>query len=524
MSTTPPEQPNPSAWTVTKAEFDGWSTRLGRQNSLLWFALIMVGLLAGTTMMWLSERTSMRVLAVVLAGFTAWQLLTQWRRARRYHGLAEEIWRREGAVCPHCLVPMGATPCTHGLTDRDAAALRECWEASVRGDLTGVVRLNALITRRTPRGLARWRRLRERAFMAVMDPTKPLWKRLLGATLAMGLSMAVLMAAIQWASIGVVPTPFGLATTVLQYGLGFGGIMIASLAWSGIGTGCNRCKACSHLIAPGREQIPCTECGTDLRAAGAVVSGERRRDARTTLIGAAIGVTAMFFVPFALQSSMLASVLPSRLLMVQYKVSSPVHRWGITTELASRKLDAETTAAFCDTLIADASTTQGSAILDSDFIGRALLAGTVGPEVAERALRASIELRIEAPDRARAGEPFEIRLIPSFGTDLFQTSHVTLVALHGVEIDGTVVRARERWYSAAMMNPQTAASAPPRLTGTAQVPGECTLRLRAWVVLMPATAPNVPRVPSFDDAGNLVAPSGAVVVEFTDERTIEVDG
>jgi hypothetical protein len=524
MSTTPPEQPNPSAWTVTKAEFDGWSARLGRRNSLLWFALVMVGLLAGSAMMWLSERTSMRVLAVVLAGFTAWQLLTQRRRARRSHAMAEEIWRREGAVCPHCLVPMGVTPCKHGLTDRDAAALREFWEAGLRGDITGVVRLNALIASRTPRGLARWRRLRERAFMAVMDPTKPLWKRLLGATLAMGLSMAVLMAAVQWASMGEVPTAFRLATTALQYGLGCGGIMIASLAWSGVGTGRNRCKACSQIIAPGREQYPCTECGADLRAAGAVVSGERRRDARTALIGAVIGVTAMFFVPIALQSSMIASVLPSRVLMVQYKVSSPVHRWGITRELASRKLDAETTVAFCDTLIADASTSPGSAILDSDFVGRALIAGTVGPEVAERALRASIELRVDAPDRVRAGEPFEIRLVPNFGTDLFQTSHVTLVAFNGVEIDGTAVRAPERWYTAAMMNPQAAASAPPRLTGTAQVPGECTLRLRAWVVLMPATAPNVPRVPSFDDAGNLVAPTGSVVVEFTDDRTVEVDG
>ncbi|MCE2881009.1 MAG: hypothetical protein LW636_01425 [Planctomycetaceae bacterium] len=524
MTSPPPDQPNPSAWTVTKAEFDGWSARLGRRNGLLWFGLVMVALVAGTAMMWLSERASMRVLAVVLAGFTGWQLLTLWRRARHSHAMAEEIWRREGAVCPHCLVPMGATPCKHGLTDRDAAALREFWEAGLRGDVTGVVRLNALIASRTPRGFARVRRLRERAFMAVMDPTKPLWKRLLGAMLAMGLSMAAVMAAVQWASMGEVPTPFGLTTTVLQYGLGFGGIMIASLAWSGIGTGRNRCKACSQIIAPGREQFACTECGADLRAAGAVVSGERRRDARTALIGAAIGVTAMFFVPAVLQTSMLSSVMPSQVLIVQYKVSSPVHRWGITRELTSRSLDPETTAAFCDTLIADASTSPGAAILDSDFIGRALIAGTVGPEVAERALRASIELRVEAPSRVRAGEPFEIRLVPSFGTDLFETSHVTLVAFRGVDMGGTVVRAPERWYTAAMMNPRGAASSPPRLSGVVQDQGEHTLRMRAWVVLIPANATAVPRTPSFDDAGNLVAPNGAVVVEFTDERTIEVDG
>jgi hypothetical protein len=89
---------------------------------------------------------------------------------------------------------------------------------------------------------------------------------------------------------------------------------------------------------------------------------------------------------------------------------------------------------------------------------------------------------------------------------------------------GTVVRAPERWYTAAMMNPRGAASSPPRLSGVVQDQGEHTLRMRAWVVLIPANATAVPRTPSFDDAGNLVAPNGAVVVEFTDERTIEVDG
>jgi hypothetical protein len=276
-------------------------------------------------------------------------------------------------------------------------------------------------------------------------------------------------------------------------------------------------------VAPGAERGRCAECGAELAAAGAVISHEKRRDARTAAVAGSLAV-AGFFAPILLSTTLVISALPTSVLLLQYRLPSPHVRYGIMLELSSRSLDAATTEAVADTLIACASTAPGPALLDSDFIGNALASGRLGDETASRALGATVAVRIDAPGRVRAGEPFEVRVVPAFGTDLLQMTHTALAAWRGVETDGAIVAAPARFYSRGSVDPTRSVFAPPEAVAvTLQGPGEHRLRVRAWVIAVPDTG-MMPQTAVFDDEGRLVPPDGAVgVSEIVIEKVVIVE-
>ncbi|MFM7052046.1 MAG: hypothetical protein ACKOYN_07955 [Planctomycetota bacterium] len=519
----PSTQPS-TAWSITKAEFDGWATKLGRGwmaaqivLPLLFVAIggILVALLASSALF-------VGIMALMMA-VTAAQVMRQVRQTRRLKAKAEVIWQTDGAVCPHCLDVLSETPCGHGLTMADAAEVRALWEAGVRGDMSGAARSSALLAKRSRARslLARLNALRQRSFMAIMNPEKPLWKRLAGAVLGFGLSMAAFMLAMEWAMSEQPPSVARVVLNALQYGCGFGGMMIAMVAWTGVGAVRNRCKACGHIVSVGRELAPCNECGADLSKAGAVVSGERRRDGRTAAIGASIAVAAMF-LPVVLHASLISRVLPMGALMLQYRLGSASTRFAVVEEISTRTIDATETRAIADMLIDSARTEPGSALADSAFIGRAALAGTVPEETVARAVRASIAIALEAPDRAKAGEPFRVRVVPQFGTDLFQLTHVPVMALGGIEADGQRFGVAESWQFRSLNGRRRGgeqAREPVSTLVTVASKGEHRLRIRAWVVLVPSGVRH-PEKPSFSIAGELIPPAGSSVHELVAETTV----
>jgi hypothetical protein len=350
--------------------------------------------------------------------------------------------------------------------------------------------------------------------MSLMDPSKPLWHRLLGGVLGFGFFMAFIMLGMQWLTRGAVPSLLEFAMTVLQYGFGIGGFMIAALAWAGIGVGRNRCKACGQIVAIGRETHPCPECGADLRAAGAIVSGERRRDMRTAITGAAIALLA-FFSPLVLQTSLFARLMPAKLLMLQYELSSPTTRFGIMLDLERRTLDAETTSSIAERLLDDASTTSVR-FQDNSFIGNALMSGTLGADMAERVLRKTTDIRIEAPTKVRRGETFVVRVTPVQGTDLCQLTHRSLVTWAGIEIDGVLKSAPVGWIGLGSRDPKLYT-----IRLTIDRPGAHRLRLRAFATLVPGSA--IART-AFNDAGVLQPHAGAVAtIELSPEIEVVVE-
>jgi hypothetical protein len=511
---------NPSApdaaWAVSRAEFDGWASKLPRSNNLVWFWVATPLAIVGGGMMWISPEPLVRIASLVLVGFTLWKIVRNRRHACRIEGIVSEIWRSGGAVCPRCQEPLAGGPCVHGLKVDDREVLREYWEAAIRGDIGGLSRGNALIEQRyKPRGFVRrLRHLRESMVMSIMDPSKPLWHRLLGGVLGFGFSMALIMLGMQWLMRGSVPSLLEFAMTVFQYGFGMGGFMIAGVAWTGIGVGRNRCKACGQIVAIGRETHPCPECGADLRAAGAIVSGERRRDMRTAIKGAAIALLA-FFTPLVLQTSLFARLMPAELLMLQYELGSPTRRFGIVMELERRTLDPETARGIAERLLSDASTTEVQ-FQDNSFIGNALLAGTLGADIAERVLRTTTDIRIEAPAKVRRGEPFVVRITPVQGTKLCQLTHRELFTWAGIEVDGVLKPAPATWASQSVSERK-----PNTIQMTLDQPGTHRLRLRAFVTLVPFGATSRT---AFDDAGVFQPHAGAVgTIELSPETEVVVD-
>jgi hypothetical protein len=400
--------------------------------------------------------------------------------------------------------------------------------------------------------------MRRWAAASVFDHQKPLWKRFVAALLGFGITMSAFMSVFEWAMRGITPTPLGVALTVLHYGLMFGGLMIGFVAWSGARAGRNHCTACGHLIADGHETRPCAECGADLAKPGAVGSGETHRDARTAAIAGAIGAGA-FLAPFVLGTTLLAQLMPPKVLMLQYELGSESTRFDVTREMSSRRLDAATTVEFADLLIDTATNQSDSPLGHSSFVGGALLARVIGTDTACRALRASVTARIDAPDRVRAGKPFKATVVPVFGSDLFQLTHSTAVAWEGLEIDheaqdkadgqaddeiddeiddqiddqtvgeasgrrdGRPLGAAPRFFTEFDMNPARSAPVRPTpLTVTLDARGERMLRVRAWIVLLPLGTQR--KAPVFDAEGRLVAPEGAVAAtEIVVEKAVLVE-
>ena len=414
-----------------------------------------------------------------ILAFTLWQLASNIRQARRLREALPEIWRSGGAVCPHCLEPLAERPCRHGLTEGDLDTVREIWEAGIRGDLGGAARAAGLIARKSPpRGIvSRIKRVREWASISIMDPSNPLWKRLLGSIIGFGLMMSVFMLGIEWASRGVLPSPMRVVMSLVQYGVGFGGLIIAGIAWSGIGAGHNCCNACRQIIAPGREPYPCSECGADLGASGAIVSGERRRDLRAVCIGAAIGVTAMF-APIVVGSSLFERLMPVSALLLKYEFS-PSSRFRISEELDRRTLDAATTARVAECMLANASTT-ANLLEHNGFVGDALSTGILDARFAERALRATMAIELEAPATARRGEPFLVRIVPVSGTILWLRTHVGVFTWAGLEIDGALQEAPAKWTAQSSRKPKSIT-----IEVVLDQPGTHRLELRGYAGVAP---------------------------------------
>ena len=527
----------PRRWTITRAEFDGWAARVAPVR--LWSSVavwIAAGMLVAAQFatVTLADGLPMRIFAVLIGLWCLSNLVglaRTMRWNRRLAAATDRIWEADGAVCPRCLATLGEVPCPHGLVAADADELRATWEATARGDVAGWMRMNALVARRRPaRGpVALWRLFREHAATAPFDPDRPLWRRFAGAILGFGVAMGGFMTLLGWASWGGEPSVATFVGYTLQFGLGFGGMMIAATSWSGVRAGANRCGGCGHLVAPGgvgehgAAGDRCGECGADLRAAGAVISHEKRRDARTAVGAGAIAAIA-FCAPIVLSTTLVAGALPTGALLLQYRFAQPHARFGIVRELSTRTLDAAATAAVAYTLIAHASTTPGSALLDSDFLGNALLRGAIDAETAGRALRASAAVRIDAPDRVRAGEPFEVAVVPELGTDLFSMTHMTLVTWRGIETDGAFLASPAPFLSHGSMDPKRPAARPPApVAVTIASPGEHRLRVRAWAVAVPFVG-TLPKSPEFDAEGRLVPPAGAPgATEIVVERTVVVE-
>lgn len=502
-----------AAWSVTKAEFDGWAAKVRRGNMGVWFGAVLAVACVGMSLVWFTDQLPMQIVVTAITVFSLWQLVGNIRQARRLQNAIPEIWRSGGAVCPRCFEPLSEQPCKHGLTRNDRDALRATWEAGVRGDVGGAMQATALIARKSPRRgiVSTIKMLRERAFMSVMDPSKPIWKRLIGAILGFGIMMSVFMLAMEWARSGALPSPLRVVMTLIGYGVGFGGFMIAALAWSGVDAGHNRCKACRQIIAPGREAHPCSECGADLGASGAIVSGERRRDIRTACIGVAIGVLAMFS-PFVVESSMFARLMPARMLLLQYGFSSPTTRFGIVQELDRRTLDPATTLEVAERLLAEASL-QATSLDNNSFVGNALLSGALDARFAERVLRATTAIELTAPTEVERGVPFLVRVRPVHGTNLCQLTHFSLFTWSGLEIDGTLKPAPTKWLTRTSHGPE---SYP--IEVTLDQPGTHRLRLRGYTAVAPIPAQ---WDPSFDADGSL-KPDGRNIATIELTPVVEV--
>jgi len=521
-----PSDPDPRPWSITKAEFDGWLAKYEPSRGAAVVRFVVCGLIVGVgvafALYW--ERPISRILGPLFALLAIVMVVRSWRNLRRMHRAGGLIWAEGGAVCPKCRAALGDSACAHGLTREDAETTRAYWEAAARTDIAAVNLAVARLAGREATGgafgrpLAAWKRARRWSAAAVFDADKPIWKRLLAAILGFGLTMGVFMTVSDWAIRGIAPTPLDFAFKTLQFGLTFGGMMMAIVAWTGTRPGRNHCVACGHLVAAGHETRPCSECGADLTKAGAIGSGERRRDARTAVVGGVVAIAA-FLAPMVVGSSLFAGVMPTRVLMLQYAIGDDVTRFGVTRELSQRTLDAATSAAVADMLIDAASLEPDEPLADSSFVGAALIAGNIGADTAARALRASVAVRLEAPERVRAGEPFEMTVRPSFGSDLFQLTHLTAVTWAGIEAHGEAAPAATRFFTERDFDPTRL----PELrampaTLTLASPGEHRLRVRAWVALLPL-AP-LPK-PSFDDDGQLIAPPGtAAVFELVAETTV----
>ena len=387
----------------------------------------------------------------------------------------------------------------------DLGTVRESWEAGIRGDLGGAARVDALIARRSPPSgiVSTIKRLCERAFVSIMDPSQPLWKRLIGSILGFGIVMSTFMLAMEWAGRGVLPSPLRLVVSLLQYGVGFGGLMIAGIAWSGIDAGHNRCKACRQIIAPGREPYPCSECG-------AIVSSERRRDLRAVCIGAAIGVTAMS-APIVVGSSLFERLMPVSVLLLKYEFS-PSSRFRITEELDRRTLDATTTARVAECMLANASTTE-NLLEHNGFVGDALSAGVLDARFAERVLRATMAIELEAPATARRGEPFLVRIVPVSGTILWQRTHVGVFTWAGLEIDGVLQEAPAKWIAQSSRKPKSFT-----IEVALDQPGTHRLELRGYAGVAPIP---VRWTPSFTAEGSL-KPDSRIIATIELTPVVEV--
>ena len=515
-------------WTITRAEYDGWVAKIPDSRWSIAAQTIanlaLAGLIVGLVVAF-SQTVWLLVVAGAVLGSNTVSMVRSARRMRRTRELAARLWDLDGAACPLCLEPLERTACRDGLTTEDSDAIRAGWEASIRGDLAGSTSsLRAISARSRRQGfVGMLRSLRLGASQGVFDPTQALWKRLALAILSFGVPMGLFFSAFGWASTGRPPSVLELVLKVQMFGLMWGGGMIAVVAWKGVHAGRNRCAACSHLIAAGHELRPCAECGADLAKPGAVASGESSRDPKTAAIGIATCVVGLL-APLVIGTSMLASVLPTRVLFVQYRIGDPLVRFGIVQELSTRKLDAATTAEFADLLIESAQSTPDATLDDSSFVGNALVAGKLDEETVQRALRATVAVDLEVPARVRAGEPFSVRVTPRFGSELFQLTHFVCVAWSGIEADGRVFATTPRFYTASEMRRAATGDAgaqPPAIKLEFASPGTRTLRVRAFAVPLPM-APLA--TPSFDQDGVLQAPEGAVgLTEIDAEATVVVE-
>ena len=534
-----PSNEPPPAWPITKAEWDGLSSRSQKLHIMSWVfagatALLGVALLCAPLLPGLTELpyrgTVMRVCVVagvVLLILAVFEYLWMRKGARTWDALHAEIWESHGCVCPWCRERVDTVPCRkHGFTRAEQPLLLRYWATAATKDIVQASKLgDELLARGRPAtGVARARgnfmKLLQRYFFAFGDPDATPFQRLRAGlpSIAAQYAIVALLGFSVWYFLGremLMPMLSGCWWIFLFIPLS----AMSGPIWK---VGRLRCTKCGHFCA-GEQPTRCPECGSDLTLPAAVSRTERRG-------GRWRG--AIFLLPFLLIVAgnplikSIVSVLPA-------SVQNPIYSWtrppyGYFENMSvSTMTQAEIDGAI-GVLISCSAPDGPRPIFDYNFMKKAMAAGKVPPATIERAARTVAQAELGV---VRDGDAVVATVKPEFGELIFGIDRVVRLVFGGVSIDGKTWTKGADWSLFAhdldefwRKSAQLPALPESKLVFTGRIdgvpPGTHTVRARCWIVVHGSSWQRL--VPNFDETGALVPPAGAFVYPLDLERAIDI--
>ncbi len=538
MADLEPGDPSFRAWTISKGEWDGYGAASPRAS---WFgiAVSVLGVLFGILLFFgadiIEQFATSTAPSSIRWGFRTFGILfiaflisfDIWARVmrRRSETLRPLVWESQGCVCPWCRVRVDAQPCArHGLSRVDQPTLLAYWEAGPRGAIADRARaLEALraSARRQPipqRLIAPFRRAFHASLIATNDPNATALQRLRASLpwIAVKIAVGAMLLAVafllvpRWALLGMI----GGCWPYLIIGPAL--LLVGPM----VRPGPPRCAACGQLCA-GDRPSRCPECGADLTKPASIRRLERAP--WTRMLIPPLLVAAVFPLIFAQDA--LIGVLPAPIRELLWTSFRPPSRYWDALDPATMT-QAEVDAA-ARLLIACAVPDGPKPLLDFAFLARAAKAGKLTPITTEAAARAIVQATLEIEERdGRATAIVQ----PAFGAVILSHSGTPRLVSGGASIDDGPWSAPAEWSLFHddlddwwRVNGQLPALPVEQLEfrtdlGTLS-PGTHTVRARCWIVLHDWRF--VRYAPAFDEAGELIRPTGATVYDLVLEASFE---
>lgn len=540
------EQPaNPSSataptWSITKSEWDGFSSRAQKLQTWTWVSVgmtVLFGVLMlvstlftpevpGTTIVDTVDRVLLIAGGVVILLALPEYLWLQ-RSSRKWDTLHAEVWEANGCACPWCRERVDAVPCRrHGFTRAEQELLLRYWESAATKDMAGLSRYGGelLARQRHKTTLARVRgsfaTLVQSYLFRTGDPEATPLLRLRAAlpSIFTQYSIIALLGFLVWYFFGrsmLLSALAGCWWFVLFIPIS---VMLGPF-WK---VGKLRCAKCGQLCASSRPTL-CPECGSDLTLPAAVSRTERSGGSWRA---------AIYFLPMILIIAgnplikWVASSLPASVQSSIYTWTGPPYGYFQNMSVATMT-QAEIDGAL-EVLISCSAPDGPRPIFDYDFMKKAMAAGKAPDATVERSARTVVQARLEV---ARDGGAVVGTVTPLFGALIFGMERTPRLVFGGVSVDG------ETWTNGAAWSlfahdleefwrknsqfpplPESKLKFIGRIDGLPR--GPHTVRARCWIVVY---GPSWQRfTPAFDENGVLIPPAGALVYPLDLTTTIEI--
>lgn len=526
----------PRAWSITKAEWDGYQRSPTGKRWVTWLGIGMTLLLA--VVMGLGPYLAMRafgikvggmgflVVACLLTTIAIVQVIWAIRWQRQWDRMRPLVWDSHGCVCPWCRVRVDETECPgHGFTRDDQPKLVAYWESLPKYAHTDRLRaVEALMAdaRRRPlswTALEPIRRLARASMKSQFDASLTPWQRVRASLpwtmVKLAAGVCVLVVAFK-----LLPRQYlaGVLTgcwPALLVGPVF--LLIGPL-WR---VGKLRCTACKHLCASEQPTL-CTECGADLTKPAAVARHEMLPQKWIAL--ALVPMLLFGLAPFFQDA--IVGVLPTTVQHAIWRNLRPPNRyWEGLNPATMTQAEVDEASRL---LIDCAAPGGGRPLFDFSFFDSLQKAGKLTPAILEQAARSVVQATLEV-DSADGRVTAIVR--PSFGELVLPSAMTPRLVFGGVSVDDGPWSAPAAWSLFLhdieefwRANGQLKALPEDQLVFRTELdalsPGPHTVRARCWIVLY--QWPWARYVPAFSDTGELQAPQGSTVYALPLEASVQL--